>query len=91
VASDLYHSTLAIEEGAVFEGASRNRKDPKSIDIDLKPHVVELRAKGVELKQQDRVEDAAQDAESKEIPPDHSARAPLARMRKNSVRETNVS
>ncbi len=53
VESEIYHKTLAIEEGACFEGTARLRQDPMKEDT-LKPQVAELQAMANDMKVADK-------------------------------------
>jgi cytoskeletal protein CcmA (bactofilin family) len=49
IEGDLYHSRLGIEAGAVFEGTSHNRQDPKSAEASGTQQAAKLRAKAAEM------------------------------------------
>jgi cytoskeletal protein CcmA (bactofilin family) len=69
VEADLYHSRLAIEAGAVFEGTSRNCQEPKRLEAGKKgseasgkSYVVELQAKAAHMLEELRANPAAESA-----------------------------
>lgn len=53
VESEIYHKTLAIEEGACFEGTARLRQEPMKEDA-VKPQVAELQAMAADMKAADK-------------------------------------
>jgi cytoskeletal protein CcmA (bactofilin family) len=88
IEGDVYHSRLAIEAGAVFDGTSYNRKEPKRIETGKKhvatsgkPYVAELQAKAAQMLEELR---AKPGAESNPAP---APRPPLAARRRVNGRK----
>lgn len=90
IEGDIYHSTLSLEEGAIFQGASRCRKDPKSIDIGTERQVAELN-KAAEMMAQDRPENGEHAVASTPPLAELGARPPLAAKRKSNGRRAALS
>jgi cytoskeletal protein CcmA (bactofilin family) len=83
IEGDLYHNRLGIEAGAVFEGTSHNRQDPKSAETAGARQAAKLRAKAAEM----MAELASEPAEPKPEPPAMLAPRP-ARRKSNGRKPT---
>ena len=87
IEGDVYHSRLAIAAGAVFDGTSYNRKEPKRIETGKKrpetasnkSYVAELQAKAAEMLEELRAKPEAE--------PTPAPRPPLAARRRVNGRK----
>jgi cytoskeletal protein CcmA (bactofilin family) len=83
----IYHATLSVEAGAVFQGVSRCRKDPKSLDATTERQVSELNAKAAEMMAVTRSELSSEVPESMAMLPGLSPAPPEPMKHKSNGRK----